>query len=900
MTSQIVDGNCRSTFKWPKILHCSDIMERIRGAFGPDTFAFLKTGRLNMAILPLQDFWQRLQGLPFRGTYIADLVKHISDIGKSKKVAGASVEMTIATLATVVLAVEKLGESEEFRRAVEEARRRWNKGHAVPNKAADEFVSPLLAVALDGLTEETFTSLIKLSCQCAPLIRKFEDIKRVEYNGDDTRAAFLSDLYRHYGLGAVEISPKPRFSVLEGGMSCLMHGFIKQTLAVKGMIWTTALDSYYSLLCEASRSPAGQVNSASHCLQPTLHALTQLLRRFPLADPQVLGQLAVAIDLFRRWPVPAGRAAQRTLEVVFNENRTPGVTLVTALRDSFPYLDKCCLLQSTDETDKAAIASTVLLTDNEESGETGLFSLFEAMSRKSLSEVVQWQMSDGDRLCLLAHCLRIQVITYVYKRNVMVSLPPMHELGLEEVYDLYKQAVAVYEQTQGMNLETAKASIKGTLGSLLEEMEELSPDPANEAARLASGYFASGEKGKAPFIPTEYFTVELPDDGAKGNPPLIAPLSTRFGFRFARLVRRAKDPANPYYHSPIKVVVAGSDKLLHSFVSTYVSHLMEYPGDVSNLDVRVFVVPQYDVKSSMVQYLASVDSWYAKHVYVPFARRPFAPRLDLSLETKKLKIVSVEMNATSVPLPPSEEFNLDQIPPISILSNLLQDYVQEASLRLPVRIYSVKCWRGTDRSGEPDSILPLTMYLELGFPAVAMRAREAQPELSGKSLRDVVDQRLVRFTAPFVSVGAVQVDAAGVVADKVEETKKEVRYLAVQNIPRETDCWAEADPTSACLELSILEERAYSEEFTLQRKRKKGGKQRLTYHAAQLNSLYTNLHVVRTFITAESQSSDPAGFDILLDGVLYGPFGVIEVSPWILPGGAWPCLPIMTFLDPIP
>lgn len=830
-------------------------MERIKEALAGQ-FGFLKTGRAQLSQRTYCDFWKHVETPQFRGYFCYKLVKYISNCEKSRKGTGVSVDVALATLALLLL-LRMPSDDEELRRSLEEARRTWShfrSSHPTSNPLTDEMITTLLSIALEGEREDTLRLLLLHSCAMTTPPDRLADLRYRDLAGDLVQVQNLADL-KHLSLDA----PQPHFALLESGAAALCHSYVQFVIAQTMTLTPAHLSLYHSLLTEVCRhAKDGNAVVTEAIVLPLLHSLESALRRFPLLSYDLLERLAEQLDLLRRWPLPVSAAAQRLLELLFQENKVVGSTLVEALREGFRFVDSCLPLEHDWEHDKTDLASAFIWAEAE-SADFNLLCFLEALSQRHFFERLRAAASaarqevNGDPIALLAHAYRIQVLLFLHARyNALHPQDLSHISGfsLQDVFHLYQRVLRMGEMVQDLEADMAHQLLGESMTDLLNEMERLHSDSSNPLTQVLL-VFLSGNDAFTPQLPPNYLC--LVEDSQQ----------------LLRIAQRSQDPENPFHGVPIRMIVAGTDSTLHSFLRGAMD---------TSLDLQVFVLPLQTGRNSLAQHLASIDAWYARYVYVPFAKRPFVPRFEHDRRLRK----SIDPDETSRSMEDSTEDNA----PTRALEGLLQDFLREARCVLPLRLYEVKCWRSPNRSTPPDFRLPLALYAEVGLPAALLRAKQTE-EFAGKTATEILESKHFRYTPPILSLRALEMDLLGRTLLHEEESMKEVRTLCVSNVPRESDCWAEALPAAEWLELALLEERAASEE-ALVRKRK--AKQPLSDLRLALCALYTNLHVLEVSIRCDR------GCDVVVDGVLYGPVGALEIGPWETDQG-WAQLPIMTFLD---
>ena len=855
-------------------------MERSRDLAG-ELMAFVKSGRVEYCQADFQAFWQEAENPRFRGECIHALVRHSAESGRWGRYSGLSLEAAISTLALIVL-INPINPNfaPEYKRLSDEARRRWSAGHVISHTNADKCISSILAVAAGEEGSKAVQLLAEVMCSSSPLVRKDQRLVWTEGR--------LSSLGSHFGWAGPHIVPNRSFCELETGLSCLFPLFIRTQLKLTAS--NSFLELYYPLLL-----------SAISCDSPVslpliLHFLESGLDYFPLHSLEHLEQVAAALDFARRRPRPQARAAQRVMQKLHWERRCPGASLMAALEERFPWV---LTVEKLGQGEK--IANAFILLNEEEAAERELFEDMERLSRKALFEQLRGlnltlnQAEDGDLLSFLSHLLRIQAISFLSRSLASSthspSLPDIHQLSTNDIYRLFQRLRNLLAAISSADLALSDSLIAQQMTDLLEDAQACVPEINSTLSHLTSIYF--GEEGRiaaAPTSPAAYLLISTACIGPGRKDQRESPAAFHFASVLSAACARAKSPTSVFYRRTVKVVLVGSDRLLHSFLCSYLRRDVQYPADSP---VRLYVVPDCEDSSSLAAYIATIDTWYNRNLYVPFAKRPFAPRLVIHSEENQHKRKGTTELTTGIN-PLEQHFPVQNDPkPTVALHSLLQDYLQEGRSTVLVKVLEVRCWRRDNSESEPDLILPMAIYLELGYPAAAMRAKQDNLDrLGDKSIEEIMARHLFPFSPPSILISAVQIDLMGSPYEKPEEALKEVKLLTVSNLPRASDYWTAANPSAPSFELAFLETRFSGEVAALDKKRTQRGKMKLSDYESSMKALHTNLHVSKVKLTGGRNE----GFDVRVDGVLYGPFGVVEVQSWKTSKGPL-MLSIATFLD---
>ena len=837
-----------------------------RGPGRVEVMGFVKSARVDLPQTAYETFWKDLENPIYRGETVQMLVKHAVESGRWGRFGGISVEVTIATLAVIILAEDSEADSGEYRRVLEEAKRRLSSSHL---PCVDQYLSPLLTIAMGEPPFQTLQTLAEQTCSASPLLRPEPRLTWSE--------AKVGDLGAHFGWGGPEIHPNQRFNMLNTGFSALFHSYLHHQLSLLTPHFNAVLDLFYPILV----SHLKQIPEKQFNLMHILHCLEVGLTVFPVYSVDSLEQVGMGVDLVRRQPKPQAVAAQRVLRLLYREKRCPGLNALLALEVNFPFI-----LTPKSRGFGSQLASAVLFFSPTESPEPDLFENMEKISRKSIFDPLKslnstlYQSEECDLMSFLSHVTRIQAISYIFHRFGGISNPPeLINYSVNQIFTLYLQIkeslVGIFEE----NSDAFDGIFSGKIGEIMSEIEGWECDLSDFTSHLTAIYFGEGGKlGVFPLCPLSYISAY----------PVESQYS-QFSSVLGELYMRMSDPSSVFYGRNGKVVVCGSDRMVHWFVCAYVRKYAEFQA--SSVDVRVYILPDIANDSTLAAYVASVDSWYSRYLYTPFAKRPFPPRLmPFSDSNSHPRKGTTELTGNFHPIPSSSpnshHFSCQKdLKPSLVLHNLLQDYLNTAKSTIYVKILRVKCWRGVDVTDtEPDLTLPMCLYLDIGLKAREMRVKiDNLPDIRQKH-----DNLNV-----FLSV--YRMDLMGNVSDKPEDAIKSIHSLTISNVSRASDYWKSSKPELTGFELAFLESRAVSDYLSLTVKPQKHSKMKLADYETALHGLHTNVHISRVKVMCTS-SATPMGFDVLVDGVLYGPFGGLEVEEW-LESDAQVQLKVATFLD---
>eukprot|EP00456_Euglypha_rotunda_P077447 TRINITY_DN7311_c0_g1_i4.p1 TRINITY_DN7311_c0_g1~~TRINITY_DN7311_c0_g1_i4.p1 ORF type:complete len:364 (-),score=53.02 TRINITY_DN7311_c0_g1_i4:22-1113(-) len=255
----------------------------------------------------------------------------------------------------------------------------------------------------------------------------------------------------------------------------------------------------------------------------------------------------------------------------------------------------------------------------------------------------------------------------------------------------------------------------------------------------------------------------------------------------------------------LRIILGGGDRLLHFFLCAHLRILQTEPQLLKGLDVRFYIVPMEP--NHVSSYLARYDSWYNRHVYVPFRSKAFI-----------LPGIRVEQIAAI-----QESKDGDVTLPGQFYRESILHYLSESRFRWEINVYQCECWladkkdvvaetpSGTtpgekkedDTAALADYNIPFIQHLEIGLVAVAQDYLNLHPDLDpSMKVEDVVKERDFKFEPPNVSVTFTKVDLNGRAQKVIVDENGQYDTLVVANVPRKNEKRVfPPDPTSPWLEM---------------------------------------------------------------------------------------------------
>lgn len=895
-----------------------------------EKYSFLRTNKISLNYVKFVEFWVETQRSP--GPFLCELIRYIAKVEQGSRNPSTSVELSLSTLALLMFNIDYDTTDELYQTCLRIARSKWDKlrrTHASVNPVTEDFIN--CALRLGGDREELMNILLTHATTLPIPIQSFDDLSHISYSGQQVTVVYPTDLSHSYGLGSFYFSTNPKFSTIECGEFSLTYSYIKRQIAEAGEVSPQIIEILCMKFQEIkNRVSSGNYKTAEASLLALIRIVENLIVQFPITDFEHLEQLLVEIDIFRRWPLPFGSAASYLVELICKEMKVPGTAMLQKLSEEWPLLDiHIPYYERTDRSDKEELNcwSAFIIVDSSDSPEfifINEIAKYKAPSKqdKLKQDLLSVELKLARPLnhsLFEVHVYRIWIIFFklsLFNQINVEDLTAVTKLEGGDIFKTYSKVLEIAERSQFFDNKRAR-----------NLQEELHTDLVNEILRKDAGDISSLTRTLfSHFSSLKSYRLQLPkyhlklidigndhmteleetgmsklseiDDSGMLTKEEAFSFGTLYG-AFSAILARSMDSKSLQNKSPVRVILTGSDELFHKFLLAFVSSISNDSEILGGVDLRVYVLPTYGCNSTLAQYLSSVDLWYQRHIYIPFAMRPWAPKLDFGLTDHKATSSTTSEPTTQRHRSLLEQSDLpyfDQLLPISVSADLLQDYLLEANRMLSLNIYEVHCWSTSEDADHTpeDLIIPFGLYVDIGVQAAAKRLQQKNPTMKEKSLNDIIAMKNFVYEPLQITIIATQMDLFGVEYPAPDEATRFIHSLSVSNVPRESDATTPAIPNAEWLELSYLEPES-AIQLAAYLKKKKGRKNRDSQ--ADINvaasTLYSNLHIIKADLISRSTP-----MDLLVDGRLYGPFRMIRIKPFTLEDRLWPTVPLMTFCDP--
>lgn len=312
---------------------------------------------------------------------------------------------------------------------------------------------------------------------------------------------------------------------------------------------------------------------------------------------------------------------------------------------------------------------------------------------------------------------------------------------------------------------------------------------------------------------------------------------------------------------PIRIVLEGGDNEFHHILSAYVSLLLSDAEILKKAKFRFYFVPTRR-NSMLASYLSSVDPWYAKTC-----------ALNVRTAVALSPILSPSTGVTPVVIDCSE--NVCLTPP-SLLHTMLNDFVASAKFKNLFKLFQCECWQKSSIAQDNPSkyVIPFALKAELGMTAEARSFQMLNDLPASLSVADISACKAFKFKQPALTIRIVAASARGIsrAEPELEARLWQDLYFGIVpsatkdlcDTPRLSNSWMEmyampaGDPASVTAPAPQQKKKS--------RRLPDGSFKPFKYHVRSVE------------IEAANKG---ATFDICLDGVPYGPFQKVILSPCV-------------------
>ncbi len=577
----------------------------------------------------------------------------------------------------------------------------------------------------------------------------------------------------------------------------------------------------------------------------TFLMMTTFLRRHlagsPFTDAVLLDEATAAFRPFHLWPQPFASVALDMLKTLAMEAKSPGVTWRHEWEAAFPALVSLAatgkelstfVMTAPDSVLGAVLDSVTISVPTERDVTMGaVLNMFRCCG---IGEEEQSDDVDESGATLGSNDLRLDF------------------LSLKKLRGIYAKVRNALEQAVQMS------SAGDALFFLIQRLEKLRGAAQKHIAKQSAR--TNGVPGFAANPPLSHMLCGIPYQHHVYRCSFDCALAGRdMGTKWPR--RNAQKPlkeivgeltqAQKSDRVMARILVEGGDNELHHMLGAYVAVLQSDPEAAAKVKFRFYLLPGRR-PSMMSAYLSSVDPWFARTIAVGL-RAPLSCMPTLA-DTTPVPAEAVAIDEGSYRLPPF------------VMHSMLSDYVSQARHTNRFKVFQCECWQksvSNTESAPSKYVIPFFMTAEVGLSAQARTFQMFNDLPASLSVAEIAGSKAFKYKPPILSVRMVSASLRGAMKPEPELEARpwQELYLGAINVagapcdaPRLSSSWLEMSATSA------------GEPVSGAANQKKRSRNQYRYHVRSV----------------EIEGHNKSTFDVCLDGVVYGPFQKIAISPCVL------------------
>lgn len=597
--------------------------------------------------------------------------------------------------------------------------------------------------------------------------------------------------------------------------------------------------------------------------ESTLLALMHMLKNFitltPITDKQWLTKTTAVLQQFYLWPCPFSNVAREVLLLLQKEALAPG----HAMRQRLLNESRKTFIRGfpAEDGQESRPAYIVVETSDRRS-----ITYCDTMEVMPVDEKTEKKKSTKEASSLISVNTKVTVICNLLKNEGALAEEDVTGLKTLPEVDINTVFERVLKLTDSLSVKAQQT----------QEVKSKSYADIKTQIKTLSAAAVAAKKN-----PAKLGTI--PSDYAFHLPPILplmcqadikwtCPTKEQISFMnltstpypdcpSVEILRSLLEEHKPNFdemkNTDLRIVVAGSDKLLNNMLCSWLYIRQVEEDSLKNLNLKFYILPT--ARNHMAAFLARYDSWYNRHVWQPF-------RSSLYM----LPWMSEHVDSGSKGLNKKGDDNEDDelTPPGKFFRRLLDDFLREAEHVVKFHIYKVEAWfknesdkvekKGEDSAGQPDQMIPFLQRIELGVSVAAEQFRDKKKMPEGTKLDDILKDKTFLYTPGDMKLKFTQVDLNGKASTTHEDDATAYQSILLSSVPRLGDKCFPPDPTQPWLEM-------HGTSF------KPKNKAEIKKNVLLLDP---KQHV--NFVEITSDASTP--FHISVDGALFGPYTKIRVS----------------------
>jgi len=498
---------------------------------------------------------------------------------------------------------------------------------------------------------------------------------------------------------------------------------------------------------------AGKMLTQPALAETTLLAAGYMLKQFiasgPITDAQFLRKALTSLRQFYLWPKPFGTCTREILQTIKDELICPG-SLFRSQFDAEAKIGNYRPVKKNGEYGREVYYFWEV--DHPESKTRA--AVMELRPRKA-TEKKRWDQGvvklDPNLSPRLSGTTQALLILNLFAEEKEVGAADadaenFSKLSEAQIGTLYTKFQDITNTLRGLSLDKV-AAVR------VAELKKLKAEVAALAAKGTAGTTPLPKEMKSPYLPELPPLVHTSIETSGG---LKQETKDELGLMCLKYIPYPSTDIEEHLESilanyatvpkpiTLRLVVAGGNKLLHSFLCSYMRVNQLHPEWVKDVNIQLYVAPWSS--NDLCNFIARHDPWYNRHIFVP-SRTPL--------------LVLPFSNPAELFEPDDTEDAAPVEKPGQFLREIMTSYVRSAHHTLNVNVYLMEGWFApipvksdkdkTEKKQQKDKEIDLMADSIVPFVGRVLVGEEADKQQAEKKARNAKfaynpEDLIVRFS----------------------------------------------------------------------------------------------------------------------------------------------------------
>lgn len=610
-------------------------------------------------------FWEQVQDDQKQATlFLADVLEKLMQmLEKAPPQFGVGLESVVNTISFITLNLDFDAKDARLQKALQA----WKKKEKEPDYCRKYPPAKEVVRTLSMKTEkEDITGSLLISCSTMHSVDEYQK---------------LADVAQFPTLDPSDTRP---------GDSTFIYPYLKR-ITTEEKIGAAKLAAVLQNTVLKMVSLPQQMKMNPKVAETTLLSLLHMLRNFmslaPVTDRAFLLKSIQTVQQFYLWPCPYGNVARDTLVLLQRELLGPG----SAMRARLLSEAKKGFVRGFAAEDGQEARPAYFIVDSDDKRALAFPTTMEIINLEEKSEKKKQTKNDpgsqsisaATKLLLIGSMLKqdLPAIDLV-KDDDLTALRSCSDADIQGVWEKMQQTVDsippaskpdVAQEIRKKAFSEFKGQWKGLAAALAKDGKKKpasipkSFDPASDVALPPVVHFNVPSKCSYQIPTKEQVSLMCLDRTPFPTTPVLDML---------KQILAEHDPLrNDQKTTELRICIVGGDRMLHNFLCAVLYVKLIEEELLKNINLKFYLLPAQ--RNHVAAFLARHDSWYNRHVYLPFRSVFLLPWLDCDADSSV-----VDQEAVDLP------------PPGVFYRKLTEDYLRESETAFNFNVYKIEGWLG--------------------------------------------------------------------------------------------------------------------------------------------------------------------------------------------------------------